>query len=157
MRHNVHRGVMVATPEPGDIEEIAMIRRLLELAALGKSDVSVGQRLEAIVKNAQIALEQNDRGRVYDLDLDFHRELVGTLNNSRILEFFTNTFAELRLAFILLDKSDDDAKKWIGVHREIALLIQAEDRKTARRVLEGHLRDTLTSLLAMLQEKQTSA
>jgi DNA-binding GntR family transcriptional regulator len=157
VRHNIHRGVMVATPEPHDIEEIAMIRRLLELAALGKSDVSVGQRLEAIVTDVQVALEQSDRRRVYDLDLDFHRELVGTLRNSRILEFFTNTFAELRLAFILLDKSDDDAKKWIGVHREIALLIQAEDRKTARRVLEGHLRDTLSSLLAMLEEKQTSA
>jgi len=157
VRHNVHRGVMVATPELHDIEEIAMIRRLLELGALSRSDESVGQRLEIIVKDAQIALKENDRRRVYDLDLAFHRELVGTLRNSRILEFFTNTLAELRLAFVLLDKTDDDAKKWISVHREIALLIQAEDRKSARCVLDRHLRETLNSLLSLLQEKQTSA
>lgn len=156
MHHNVHRGMFVASPGLQDVREIFEIRRLLELQAVKKSDAALGRLLQEIMERVDAAVAAHDRGRVVDLDWTFHAELVKSLGNTRLAEMFVNALGELRLALFLIDTSDEETYEWVENHREVAQLIAAEDRQSAARLLDQHLKQTERSILAVLATQQPS-
>jgi DNA-binding GntR family transcriptional regulator len=157
MRHNVHRGVFVASPGLQDVREIFEIRRLLELRAVKKSDAALGRLVRDIADGVDGAVAADDRGRVVDLCLAFHVELVKSLGNARLTEMYVNALAELRLALFFIDKTDEETSVWVEDHREIAQLIVEEARQGAARLLAQHLKRMESSVLGVLAAKTPSS
>jgi DNA-binding GntR family transcriptional regulator len=157
MRHNMHRGVFVASPGTQDVREIFEIRRLLELRAVKKSDAALGRLMRDIADGVDGAVAADDRGRVVDLCLAFHVELVRSLCNARLTEMYVNALAELRLALFFIDKSDEETSVWVGDHCEIARLIAEEARQSAARLLLQHLTRMERSVLSVLAAQTASS
>jgi DNA-binding GntR family transcriptional regulator len=81
-----HRGYFVRTVIPEDIEKTYSVREAFELLAVRhaakRADKAVIGQLKEILQQARQSLRDNDTSRFSDLDLEFHRVIWNSLDNS---------------------------------------------------------------------------
>jgi DNA-binding GntR family transcriptional regulator len=141
LRHNVHRGAIVARLSGDDVRDIYRIRRTLEVTAVKqatKGDERLGE-LRIAADEIDRAARSTDLQRIVDADLRFHTLLVDLLNSQRLSSFFRFVTTELRLALFLLDRTDAKATQWSGDHRVLCDLLATGRRGDAAKLLTHHL------------------
>jgi DNA-binding GntR family transcriptional regulator len=151
LQHNVHKGVVVASPTVEDVREVFQIRRQLELEAVRQCPSGLVDALAGIERDLEGALASRDYQTLVALDLRFHKAIVDSLGNSRLSSFFANTLAGLRLALYRLD-ADEQRFNWIEDHRKLRELLISGDRRGAVRLLKAHLATTEKDLVKGLSE-----
>jgi DNA-binding GntR family transcriptional regulator len=147
--HELNRGVFVRVLTVNDVEDIYRTRRLVECAVvrgLGKPPYAV-EGLAQSVADGQRAAREGDWKGVSTANIHFHRELVALAGSARTDELMRSVFAELRLAFHVVDDPRRLHKPYLARNREILQTLQAGDRDVAERLLAAYLDDSLKGLV----------
>ncbi|WP_317442199.1 GntR family transcriptional regulator [Streptomyces collinus] len=143
--HELNRGVFVRVLTVEDVEDIYRTRTLVECAVvrgLGEPPYGV-DGLAAAVAEGELATAENDWKALGTSNIHFHRELVALAGSERTDELMRSVFAELRLAFHVVDDPRRLHEPYLARNREILRALQDGDRGRAERLLETYLTDSL--------------
>ncbi|MFF2202883.1 GntR family transcriptional regulator [Streptomyces sp. NPDC058145] len=153
--HELNRGVFVRVLTVEDVEDIYRIRALVECAVvrgLGEPPY-VLDGLAAAVTEGQLATHENDWKALGTANIHFHRELVALAGSERTDELMRSVFAELRLAFHVVDHPRRLHEPYLARNRQILQALQAGDRREAERLLRTYLADSLERVVEVYRRR----
>jgi DNA-binding GntR family transcriptional regulator len=152
-QHQRNRGVFVRRLGAEQVRDIYRVRRVVEMQAIGASEHFNTVQLQAMrspVEVAQIALERENWQQVGSSSLQFHRNLVATLDSALLNQFFVSVLAQLRLVFALDPSEERFQKPWVARDLQILELLETGQHQLARQSLSVYLEDSERSLLDLL-------
>ncbi|MBO0810090.1 MAG: GntR family transcriptional regulator [Actinobacteria bacterium] len=164
VRHQLNRGIVVATITAADVSDIYAAREAAEQAgaqALAQHrDPVVYQQLADLADQIETAFSRGDVAAVLDGDRRFHATLVAAAGSPRLCRFHARLQQEQRLALALAERSSRELGRTADDHRELLLALRGSPaRATAQ--LTAHLHAgaaELQRLLTLLaQRKDTQA
>ncbi|GHH15359.1 GntR family transcriptional regulator [Streptomyces rubradiris] len=153
--HELNRGVFVRVLTVEDVEDIYRTRALVECAVvrgLGAPPYRLGG-LVAAVEEAHTAAAEDDWKGVGTANIHFHRELVALAGSERTDELMRSVFAELRLAFHVVDDPRRLHEPYLARNAGILRALQAGDTKGAERLLERYLADSLERVVEVYRRR----
>jgi DNA-binding GntR family transcriptional regulator len=153
--HELNRGVFVRVLTVEDVEDIYRTRRLVECAVvrgLGEPPYAV-DALAAVVEAGRRAAREGDWKAVGTANIHFHRELVALSGSERTGELMRSVFAELRLAFHVVDEPRQLHEPYIARNVQILEALQVGDRTKAERLLAGYLDDSLERVVEVYRRR----
>jgi len=153
--HELNRGVFVRVLTVEDVEDIYRTRRLVECAVVrGLGDPPYGlDALAGVVEDGQRAAREGDWKGVGTANIHFHRELVALAGSARTDELMRSVFAELRLAFHIVDDPRALHEPYLARNRQILQALQAGDRPAAEKLLEVYLDDSLDRVVEVYRRR----
>ncbi|MDX2603586.1 GntR family transcriptional regulator [Streptomyces caniscabiei] len=143
--HELNRGVFVRMLTVEDVEDIYRTRRLVECAVvrgLGEPPYAVERLAEAVAEGQRSAREGDWKG-VSTANIHFHRELVALAGSARTDELMRSVFAELRLAFHVVDNPRELYEPYLARNVLMLRTLQRGERDEAERMLVEYLDDSL--------------
>ena len=153
--HELNRGVFVRVLTVEDVEDIYRTRRLVECAVvrgLGEPPYAVDALAEA-VEGGRRAAREGGWNAVGTANIHFHRELVALAGSARTDELMRSVFAELRLAFHVVDEPRRLHEPYIERNVGILEALQAGDRVKAERLLARYLDDSLERVVEVYRRR----
>ncbi|MEV7974414.1 GntR family transcriptional regulator [Streptomyces sp. NPDC086519] len=156
--HELNRGVFVRVLTVEDVEDIYRTRALVECAVvrgLGEPPYAL-EALSAAVAEGQSAATADDWKAVGTANIHFHRELVTLAGSERTDELMRSVFAELRLAFHVVDDPNALHGPYLARNREILESLRRGDRREAERLLETYLTDSLERVVEVYRRRVDS-
>ncbi|EKX67267.1 GntR family transcriptional regulator [Streptomyces ipomoeae] len=147
--HELNRGVFVRVLTVEDVEDIYRTRRLVECAVvrgLGDPPYDVDGLAAAVADGRRLAREKDWKG-VSTANIHFHRELVALAGSARTDELMRSVFAELRLAFHVVDNPRKLYEPYLARNLQILQTLQRGEREEAERLLAAYLNDSLKGLV----------
>lgn len=147
--HELNRGVFVRVLTVEDVEDIYRTRRLVECAVvhgLGRPPYAV-DALAGAVAEGRSAASRRDWNGVSTANIHFHRELVALAGSARTDELMRSVFAELRLAFHVVDDPRRLHEPYLVRNQEILDALRAGLGPKAERLLGIYLDDSLQGLV----------
>ncbi|GAA2517539.1 GntR family transcriptional regulator [Streptomyces longisporus] len=153
--HELNRGVFVRVLTVEDVEDIYRTRRLVECAVvrgLGQPPYGL-DALAEVVEEGQRAAREGDWKGVGTANIHFHRELVALAGSARTDELMRSVFAELRLAFHIVDDPKALHEPYLARNRQILQALQAGDRPAAEKLLEVYLDDSLERVVEVYRRR----
>ncbi|UFH49697.1 GntR family transcriptional regulator [Pseudomonas sp. KNUC1026] len=150
LKHEPNRGVTVAVPDMASIIDIYRLRRFIECQALAKSypQHPGAAKMRAAVDAAQQAREQQDWVAVGTANMAFHTAIVELADSPRLLAFYAQISAELRLAFGLLKNAEFLHAPYVDMNAAIARSLEQGRAAEATRLLESYLVQSERTVLA---------
>ncbi|GAB2853718.1 GntR family transcriptional regulator [Streptomyces deserti] len=153
--HELNRGVFVRVLTVEDVEDIYRTRRLVECAVvrgLGEPPYDVDALARAVAEGRRAARE-GDWKAVGTANIHFHRELVALAVSERTDELMRSVFAELRLAFHVVDDPRKLHEPYI--ERNVAILeaLQAGERDKAEGLLARYLDVSLERIVEVYRRR----
>ncbi|MBT0772598.1 GntR family transcriptional regulator [Kineosporia sp. J2-2] len=154
LEHRRNRGVFVRSLTPADIAELYRVRVLLENAALG----SLGEEfdlseLRAALAEAEAAAQRADWQAVGTANIHFHQGIVALAGSHRLTDYLRGLFAELRLAFLVLDDPQGLHEPYIRRNATLLSLLEDGDIAGAQRELADYLEEARTRLTTPRQDR----
>jgi DNA-binding GntR family transcriptional regulator len=153
--HELNRGVFVRVLTVADVEDIYRTRALVECAVvrgLGEPPY-VLDGLAGAVTAGQLATAENDWKRLGTANVHFHRELVALARSARTDELMRGVFAELRLAFHVVDDPRRLHEPYLVSNRQILRTLRAGDRNEAEKQLSVYLADSLRRVVEVYRRR----
>ncbi|MBM7171779.1 GntR family transcriptional regulator [Streptomyces sp. G44] len=144
LEHQLNRGVFVRRLTDEDVEDIYRTRSLVECAVvrgLGEPPYAVDGLADA-VSDGRRAARAGDWKGVSTANIHFHRELVALAGSARTDELMRSVFAELRLAFHVVDEPRRLHEPYLARNRQILTALQDGCRDEAERLLAEYLDDS---------------
>lgn len=157
--HELNRGVFVRVLTVEDVEDIYRTRSLVECAVvrgLGAPPYAV-EGLARAVSDGQRSARGSDWKGVSTANIHFHRELVALAGSERTDELMRSVFAELRLAFHVVDDPRRLHEPYLARNRQILQTLQEGDRGGAERLLAVYLDDSLRGLVEVYGRRVADA
>ncbi|CBG74577.1 MULTISPECIES: GntR family transcriptional regulator [Streptomyces] len=155
--HELNRGVFVRVLTVEDVEDIYRTRRLVECAVvrgLGAPPYGLDRLAEAVAEGQREAHEDDWKG-VSTANIHFHRELVALADSARTDELMRSVFAELRLAFHVVDDPRELYEPYLARNLVILRTLERGERDEAERLLADYLDDSLRNLVAVYGRRVT--
>lgn len=143
--HELNRGVFVRVLTVEDVEDIYRTRTLVECAVvrgLGEPPYALDD-LAGAVEEGRRAAREGDWKAVGTANIHFHRELVALAGSSRTDEVMRSVFAELRLAFHVVDDPRRLHEPYLARNQEILDTLRTGDRDAGEHLLAVYLGDSL--------------
>ncbi|GAA4792859.1 GntR family transcriptional regulator [Streptomyces ziwulingensis] len=153
--HELNRGVFVRVLTVDDVEDIYRTRTLVECAVvrgLGEPPYAL-DALAAAVEEGHGAAREGDWKRVGTANIHFHRELVALAGSERTDEVMRSVFAELRLAFHVVDDAHRLHEPYIARNQEILRALRTGERGAAEQLLAVYLADSLERVLEVYRRR----
>ncbi|MGW1053816.1 GntR family transcriptional regulator [Streptomyces sp. NPDC002586] len=153
--HELNRGVFVRVLTVEDVEDIYRTRALVECAVvrgLGEPPYRL-EGVAAAVVEGEAATAGNDWKTLGTANIHFHRELVALAGSERTDELMRSVFAELRLAFHVVDDPRRLHEPYLARNREILRALQAGDKSAAERLLKTYLTDSLERVVEVYRRR----
>ncbi|MFD6435410.1 GntR family transcriptional regulator [Streptomyces venezuelae] len=144
LEHQLNRGVFVRMLTDEDVGDIYRTRALVECAVvrgLGEPPYAVDGLADA-VSDGRRAARAGDWKGVSTANIDFHRELVALAGSERTDELMRSVFAELRLAFHVVDDPRRLHEPYIARNGQILEALQEGRRDDAEALLVEYLDDS---------------
>jgi DNA-binding GntR family transcriptional regulator len=137
------------------VEDIYRTRRLVECAVVrGLGEPPYGlDGLAGAVEEGWRAAREGDWKGVGTANIHFHRELVALAASDRTAELMRSVFAELRLAFHVVDEPQRLHEPYIARNVAILEALQAGDRGKAEELLAGYLDDSLKRVVEVYRRR----
>ncbi|MEV6054914.1 GntR family transcriptional regulator [Streptomyces sp. NPDC052107] len=153
--HELNRGVFVRVLTVEDVEDIYRTRSLVECAVVrGLGEPPYGlEGVAAAVGEGERATAENDWKALGTANIHFHRELVALAGSERTDELMRSVFAELRLAFHVVDDPRRLHEPYLARNRRILQALQAGDKREAGRLLETYLADSLERVVEVYRRR----
>ncbi|MEW2621805.1 GntR family transcriptional regulator [Streptomyces sp. NPDC048106] len=153
--HELNRGVFVRVLTVEDVEDIYRTRALVECAVVrGLGDPPYPLRGPAdAVAAGETAAAEDDWKAVGTANIHFHQELVALARSERTDELMRSVFAELRLAFHLVDDPRRLHGPYLTRNREILEALETGDRGGAEGMLERYLADSLERVVEVYRRR----
>lgn len=153
--HELNRGVFVRVLAVEDVEDIYRTRRLVECAVVRGLDAPPHRldALDAAVEEGRRAAREGDWKGVGTANIRFHSGLVALAGSERTDELMRSVFAELRLAFHVVDEPRRLHEPYIA--RNVALLeaLRSGDLRHAEELLAGYLDDSLERVVEVYRRR----
>ncbi|MDX3574731.1 GntR family transcriptional regulator [Streptomyces sp. ID05-47C] len=153
--HELNRGVFVRVLTVEDVEDIYCTRTLVECAVvrgLGKPPYALGNLAEA-VEEGERAARESDWKSLGTANIHFHRELVALAGSERTDELMRSVFAELRLAFHVVDDPRRLHEPYLARNRQILLALEAGDGAEAEKLLAVYLGDSRERIVEVYRRR----
>ncbi|MER6034153.1 MULTISPECIES: GntR family transcriptional regulator [unclassified Streptomyces] len=153
--HELNRGVFVRVLTVEDVEDIYRVRELVECAVvrgLGEPPYAL-DGLAAAVAEGQLAMQGDDWKSLGTANIHFHRELVALAGSERTDELMRSVFAELRLAFHVVDHPRRLHEPYLARNGQILRALQAGDRDEAEGLLRTYLADSLERVVEVYRRR----
>lgn len=145
-----HRGYFVRTVTPEDIEETYSVREAFELLAVRNAaknaDKSVIGQLREILQQARQSLRETDTSRFSDLDLEFHRVIWNSMNNSLATRVGELIGVQIRLLVATTARAPGRFRGAFEEHNDIYQAIRDCDPARAEKSMMTHLCNAKTAL-----------
>ncbi|MEU4110855.1 MULTISPECIES: GntR family transcriptional regulator [unclassified Streptomyces] len=153
--HELNRGVFVRVLSVADVEDIYRTRTLVECAVvrgLGEPPYALDE-LAGAVAEGEVAARESDWKSLGTANFHFHRELVALARSERTDELMRSVFAELRLAFHLVDHPRRLHEPYLARNRQILDALRAGDPGGAERLLATYLADSLERVVEVYRRR----
>ncbi|MBL1109291.1 GntR family transcriptional regulator [Streptomyces sp. 5-8] len=153
--HELNRGVFVRVLTVEDVEDIYRTRSLVECAVvrgLGEPPYPLRGLAAAVAEGEQAAVD-GDWKTLGTANIHFHRELVALAGSERTDELMRSVFAELRLAFHVVDDPRRLHEPYLARNRELLRTLEAGDQHGAERLLETYLADSLERVVEVYRRR----
>lgn len=137
-----NRGVVVATPDARDVEDVYRARRIIEPAALLHGEEHTPERVAAVraaVAEGREARARQDWDGVASANQHFHRAVVALAGSTRLDDQMALLLAEMRLFFHQMDGPEKFHRPYLEENAAIADLLTAGRHADAAERLEGYL------------------
>ncbi|MBD2792898.1 GntR family transcriptional regulator [Xenorhabdus sp. 42] len=157
LKHEPNRGVFVATPDIASIIDIYRVRQLVECQALAQSypmHPSVAKMKQA-VDSAQQCRDKQDWIGAGTANMHFHAAIVELTDSERLIAFYRNISAELRLAFGVLNDPELLYAPYIDKNAHILELINSDQNKLAANKMKEYLELSERTVLAAYTRKSS--
>ncbi|NJP70895.1 GntR family transcriptional regulator [Streptomyces sp. C1-2] len=157
--HELNRGVFVRVLTVEDVEDIYRVRRLVECAVvrgLGAPPYAV-DGLAAAVEEGTAAAREGDWKGVSTANIHFHRALVALAGSDRTDEVMRSVFAELRLAFHVVDDPRRLHEPYLARNRHLLGTLRAGERDQAEQLLATYLDDSREGLVDVYARRVADA
>jgi DNA-binding GntR family transcriptional regulator len=145
-----HRGYFVRTVTPEDIEETYSVREAFELLAVRNAarnaDKTVIGQLKEILLQARQSLRETDTSRFSDLDLEFHRVIWNSMNNSLATRVGELIGVQIRLLVATTARAPGRFRGAFEEHNDIYQAIRTGDPMQAESSMRAHLHNAKTAL-----------
>ncbi|GGX33581.1 GntR family transcriptional regulator [Streptomyces malachitofuscus] len=153
--HELNRGVFVRVLTVEDVEDIYRTRRLVECAVVrGLGDPPYAlDALAAVVAQGRRAAREGDWKAVGTANIHFHRELIALAGSERTDELMRSVFAELRLAFHVVDEPKRLHEPYIARNVAILEALQAGQREKAEELLAAYLDVSLERVVEVYRRR----
>lgn len=148
------RGCFVRTFAQREVEEIYVLRSLLETAAVAKAaelgSIAELKQVEAAVEAFETAVLANSRQRSIEADVAFHTAICAAARNERVTTTFAKLAVELQLLQIMIPPAPENLKAAAIDHRALfkALVDRRPDRAVSKMV--EHLQEERDTILQYL-------
>jgi DNA-binding GntR family transcriptional regulator len=141
-----NRGFLVTVVDDRDLDEVAEMRKLLEIPAMGlviarASDEQLLQ-LEQPLRELEAAAGRNDVAAFLLADRDFHIGLLTTTDNQRLVNIIAELRDQTRIVGLQSLAAAGALQASAAEHRPILEAIRARDVKAAKREMAAHLEHT---------------
>lgn len=145
------RGAVVVSFTADDVREVAEVRELLEAFAVRKAieraTPEMLARLRAIVEECQPFVEIRDQRSFNRLDVEFHRLIVQTSGNRRLIRLFEMLHDQFQIIRLRVVQARGRPRVPHGEHVQIMAAIVAGDASEAERLLCWHIRHAASDLV----------
>lgn len=151
-RYVRNKGVMVRRLDMGEVRDLFVVRRTLELQAIASSkplSVDQSERMDNAIDATTLAREREDWRAVATHSLTFHQQIVGLLCSPLFDEFFAQVIAQLRLVFCAAPDEQRFQSPWLERDREIYALLVRGDKPAAGEAMSLYLDDSERLSLAL--------
>ncbi|MFR9792335.1 GntR family transcriptional regulator [Streptomyces sp. MB22_4] len=153
--HELNRGVFVRVLSVEDVEDIYRTRALVECAVvrgLGEPPYPL-RGMAGAVAAGETAAAEDDWKAVGTANIHFHQELVALARSERTDELMRSVFAELRLAFHLVDDPRRLHEPYLARNRRILRALETGERDGAEGLLETYLADSLERVVEVYRRR----
>jgi DNA-binding GntR family transcriptional regulator len=138
-----HRGVTVASPDPGSVRDVSRARTVLETAGVRRWPDASEEAREAVRRALRDYEEAVGTDASYQelnqRHLAIHLSLVGLTESPRLVAMAESVVAELRLALAQIDRVRRNARDQAGEHHHLLDRMEAGDIDGAVAELAHHL------------------
>lgn len=155
LKHEPNRGVTVAEPDMGSIIDIYRVRRFIECKAIAQAfalhpgTLKMRQAVEAGVR----AREAKDWVAVGTANMLFHRAIVEFADSPRMIAFYEQISAELRLAFGVLNDPEFLHLPYLDMNAAILRCVEEGRADKATELLESYLVQSERIVLAAYERR----
>lgn len=141
------KGILVTEITPNGIRDLFNLRDLIEPYAI--REFSGNFRKEKLIYYLELFSKESllsDYQIIFDADVEFHTEIVGLTGNTFLCAFY-NSLQKLlaRITLICGTTVDDRLKISNQEHTEIVMALLKDDKESAARMLQVHLREARES------------
>jgi DNA-binding GntR family transcriptional regulator len=152
-----HRGYFVSAVTPEHVEEVYSVREVFELLAVRlaaqQADRPTVERLRAVLRDARESIRQGDTSTFSDLDVEFHRVIWTSTNNSLAMRIGELIGGQIRLLVATTARAPGRFRGAFEEHSEIYRAIRDGDPKAAVKAMRKHIRNAGTALARASAEK----
>jgi DNA-binding GntR family transcriptional regulator len=152
LRSERHRGIFVIELTEADMHDVYLVRKAVERAAIEeicRGDSAMARvRLGKPVKAMVAAARRHDAAAVADADQQFHQVLVACADSPRLHRAMRTLLLETRMLLGELDDTYRDLSELVTEHIALRDAIGTGDDTTAMRLIDEHLDDGLSRLVA---------
>lgn len=156
LKHEPNRGVTVAEPDMAAIIDIYRVRRFIECKAIsqGYPQHPGTLHMREAVELGVRAREEKDWIAVGTANMIFHRSIVELADSPRLVVFYGQISAELRLAFGLLNDPQFLHLPYLDMNASILQCLEEGRVNDATSMLEGYLVQSERTVLAAYERSR---
>lgn len=157
---------VVPLVEAADLLEIHQVRESLEGQAAGLAAVAIDsaglERLETILLEQEQMVTTKDGSGFSRTDFEFHTLIAEYCGNKRLERFVVSLKSEMRLALLLVARSQEHTERAFEEHWAIFHALKSHDAALAEQAMREHIQNTRKTLTTRIADpnqkgsKQTS-
>jgi len=156
-----HRGYFVSSVTPENVEEVYSVREVFELMAVRfaaqKADRSTVQRLASILQEAEQSIRLGDTTTFADLDLEFHRVIWASTDNSLAIRIGELIGGQIRLLVATTARAPGRFRGAFEEHRQVYRAIENKNPAAAVAAMRKHIRTAKLALRRAVSERSGNA
>lgn len=152
-----HRGYFVSAVTPEHVEEVYSVREVFEILAVRlaaqKAERRTVERLRDILRESRESIRLGDTSTFSDLDVEFHRVIWTSTNNSLAARIGELIGGQIRLLVATTARAPGRFRGAFEEHSRIYRAIKDADPKAAVIAMRKHIRNAGTALARASSEK----
>ena len=150
-----HRGAFVAELSINDLQEIYLVREVLEetvteLAVPNLSSQALEQ-LSALMEKMEHATQAHDYAQLFELNRAFHFAIYSASNNNLLLQMITSLWDRSRRYRQLYTRLPERNPQALIEHKEIYTACKTGDTETAKKAVRNNVHQTTVGILEQLR------
>jgi DNA-binding GntR family transcriptional regulator len=154
-----HRGYFVSSVTPENVEEVYSVREVFELMAVRlaaqKADQATVERLGAILREAEQSIPLGDTTTFADLDLEFHRVIWTSTDNSLAIRIGELIGGQIRLLVATTARAPGRFRGAFEEHCEVYRAIKNKNPAAAVAAMRKHIRTAKLALRRAVSERSS--
>jgi DNA-binding GntR family transcriptional regulator len=154
-----YKGAEVASFSASDIQEIYVLRNLLEgyatrLAVENATSADI-DHMQEIYDEMQALADEEDRSGLVEKDIEFHRELCHLSGNQRLLDVWTSLAAQVRLFLVLANQVFFEPDFIVSTHTDTMKAMRNRDPDAAEKAVKKHMYEVGRTIALALDEQES--